>query len=234
MTLVLSLVALLLGPFIYALGQARPNLRQVLDGFVFITIAGIVCVDIIPHAIEAGGFLAFAFLAVGLVFPVILERGFHDSVPQAHDFILLLAAFGLVLHAAIDGIALLPMGGDAPLLEHKLALGVILHRLPIGMAIWWSVRPNFGTGVAVGTFLLLGAATAVAYSLGRPVIEFAETASVAWFQAFVAGSLVHVVAFGISHDHSEALPARSQSAGWGYRIGILLGMFAIFTVPGLG
>lgn len=243
MTLALSVIALILGPFVLVLGQRQPTTRQVLDGFIFITIAGIVCVHIIPEAMQIGGAFAIGFLVLGLVFPVLVERFFHRSLHEAHAFILLLAALGLTLHATIDGIALLPLNetGGLPaglepgvlgsLFGNQLALGVILHRLPVGMAIWWSVRLNFGVPVAVGTFLLIIAATAAAYVLGETSLAFVETRSVSYFQAFVAGSLVHVVAFGGSHDHGEKAHVVASAKDWGYRVGILIGMFLVGTAP---
>lgn len=231
MSFALSIAALIAGPFIYALGQNRPPVRHILDGFVFITIAGIVCVNIVPPAIQSGGLYAVGFLLVGLAFPIVLERQFHKLVPRAHEFVLVLAALGLVVHAAIDGIALLPLDGEPRILHNNLALGVILHRVPIGIAIWWSVRPNLGAPVAIGTFVLLILATGAAYWLGTPIIDIAEAQSIAYFQAFVAGSLVHVIAFGVSHDHDAHIESHPARNTWGYRAGILLGMFLIFTLP---
>lgn len=243
MTFALSVIALILGPFVYSLGQRRPTAREVLDGFIFITIAGIVCVHIIPEAMEVGGLSAIVFLLLGLAFPIAVERYFHRSLHEAHVFILVLAALGLTLHATIDGIALLPLGdssGSAPgidtgvlgtLFGNQLALGVILHRLPVGMAIWWSVRLSFGVPVAVATFALMIAATAAAYFLGESTLPLLETRVVAYFQAFVAGSLVHVVAFGVSHDHGEPSAALASASSWGFRVGILIGMFLIGTAP---
>ncbi len=207
-----------------------------LDGFIVITVVGIVCVDIIPASLVSGGLLAIFFLALGLVFPLLVERTFSHSGHKAHLFVVALALVGLVLHATIDGIALLPQiaeqsASGESLLGSQLALGVILHRLPVGMAVWWSVRAGFGTRAAIATFILIIAATAAAYYFGGPIIEIAETQSLAYFQAFVAGSLVHIVAFGVSHDHSvEPVPAGRE---WGYRVGILIGMFLIFAAPHL-
>ncbi len=237
----LSTGALLLGPFIYAWGRTQPLVKQMLDGFVLVAIAGIVCINIIPTAIDLGGWLALLALAAGLAFPVVIERAFHRTVHHAHVFIVVLAALGLVIHAMIDGIALLPgtNGGlAAPAsslnpetrLGNPLALGVILHRLPVGMLLWWSVRPQFGVGAAVLIFALLIGATGLAYVFGAPVVEVASTRSLALFQAFVAGSLVHVVAFGVSHRHRDGdvfVPADN----WGFRAGILLGMFVVFALP---
>ncbi len=240
MNLLLSTLVLVAGPFVYAIGQKQPNARQVLDGIIFITIAGIVCVHIVPDAIEIGGPLALVFLLLGLAFPTLIERQFERSLREAHVFVLILAALCLALHAAIDGIALLPLGQDAlaggrgvlgDLSDNQLALGVILHRLPVGMAIWWSLRPAFGAPVAMSIFALVIAATAGAYFFGAEVVALAETKSVVYFQAFVAGSLVHVVAFGVTHDHAGHLAAKPPAANWAYRVGILLGMFLVFTMP---
>ena len=137
MNLALSILALLLGPVIYGLSQRNRVARQVLDGFIFITIAGIICVNIIPEALAVGGTLAVIFLVVGIAFPVIMEHGFRGALHEAHVVVLILAALGLIIHATIDGIALLPAQGS------DLAHAVILHRLPVGMAIWWSLRPRW-------------------------------------------------------------------------------------------
>ena len=82
MSFVLSIAALVAGPFIYAMGQGRPSVRHVLDGFVFITIAGVVCADIVPQAIQAGGLFAVGFLLAGLAFPVVLERRIRTLIAQ--------------------------------------------------------------------------------------------------------------------------------------------------------
>jgi hypothetical protein len=227
MFLALSIIALLAGPAIYTYGRRNRIARQILDGFIFITIAGIVTVHIIPEALAGGGDLAIAFLVLGLAFPVILERGLHDSFHAAHGLVLALAALGLVIHAALDGIALLPSDNN------DLAYAVVLHRVPVGMAIWWSLRPNLGLAAAVIAFALIITASAASFVLGAPVVELAETRSIAWLQAFVAGSLIHIVAFGVSHDHDKHVEPVAQFQDWGYRLGILIGLFVVFTSPQL-
>lgn len=245
MAFLLSVIALLLGPFVYVLGRRRPTVHEMLNGLIFITIAGIVCVHIIPEALDAGGLFAFVFLLLGLAFPIVIEHGFTRHLGKAHAFVLGLAGLGLVIHASIDGLALASVSPvqashpshSATLLDElggrELALGVILHRLPVGMAIWWSLRPHFGTGIAVGALLLIVVATAATYFQGADLWSMTEARSVAYFQAFVAGSLVHIAAFGVSHDHDKSAlaPPSQESHPWSYRVGILLGMFLIFAAP---
>ena len=228
MLLALSIVALLAGPAVYTYGRRNRIARQVLDGFIFITIAGIVTVHIIPEALLGGGSLAILFLALGIAFPVILERGLHGSFHAAHGLVLALAALGLVIHAGLDGIALLPSG------DRELAYAVILHRLPVGMAIWWSLRPNLGLTAALIAFAMIIAASVASFALGAPIVDLAEARSVAWLQAFISGSLIHIVAFGVSHDHEKHVEPVAQFQDWGYRLGILIGLFLVFTSPQLG
>ena len=227
MNLALSILALLLGPVIYALSRKNHITREILDGFIFITIAGIICVNIIPEALAIGGTLALLFLVLGLAFPVVVEHGFHSALHEAHLVVLVLAALGLVIHATIDGIALLPAQGN------DLAHAVILHRLPVGMAIWWSLRPTLGTSVAVGAIVVISLATALSYVLGAPMVELAEARSLAMVQAFVSGSLIHIVAFGITHEHDAHIEPVAKSQDWSYRVGILLGLFLVFAAPEL-
>ncbi len=227
MNLILSILALLLGPVIYALSRRNRIARQVLDGFIFITIAGIICVNIIPEALAVGGMLAVVFLMLGIAFPVIVEHGFRSALHEAHVVVLILAALGLIIHATIDGIALLPAQGS------DLAHAVILHRLPVGMAIWWSLRPSLGAPVAVAAIVTISIATALSYILGAPVVEIAEARSLALVQAFVSGSLIHIVAFGINHEHDTHIEPVAKAQDWSYRVGILLGLFLVFTAPQL-
>lgn len=225
MFLPLSIVALLLGPVVYTVGRRNRIVRQILDGFIFITIAGIVTVHIIPEALAGGGNLAIAFLLLGIAFPMLLERGLHESFHAAHGLILALAALGLIIHSVLDGIALLPSQ------NRDLAYAVILHRVPIGMAIWWSLRPNLGLTAAIAAFAMIIVATTASFIIGAPVVEFAEASSIAWLQAFISGSLIHIVAFGVSHDHHGHVEPVAQFQDWGYRLGILLGLFLVFTAP---
>ena len=190
MNFLLSTIALLLGPFIYAMGRRNATTERLLDAFVILAIAWIVGVHIVPEVIAAGGVAAVAVIAIGMAFPFVLRRIFHLASSQMRFTLLSLAATALALHAIIDGIALLPAMGD------PLAIAVILHRLPIGMAIWWTFRPAIGRTAAITAFVILIAATAFSYFLADPVVDMLESRTLAYFQAFVSGSLIDLVVVG--------------------------------------
>ena len=195
MTLILSIAALLLGPVIYAKSRGNPALRRVLNGLILGTIAAIIGLHIIPEALQHGGSLAVVLIVAGIAFPMILERLFSKATDAAHLVIVAIAAAGLLIHAIIDGIALLPESGKG------LAYAIVVHRLPVGMAIWWAVHRNFGKTVTAIVFASIILATAAGYFVGDSIIEMAEAKTLAMLQAFVSGSLIHVVLFGIKHEH---------------------------------
>lgn len=195
MTLTLSIAALLLGPLIYAAARKNRLARRVLDALIVIAIAVIISVDIIPAAIRHGGNLAVALIVTGIVFPMLLERLFREATDTAHLVIVAIAAVGLLIHAVVDGLALLPQNGTG------LAHAIVLHRLPVGMALWWAIQPSFGKIVAIIAFLLISLATAAGYFIGESIVELAEARTLAMLQAFVSGSLIHVVVFGVKHKH---------------------------------
>lgn len=202
MTLILSIAALLLGPLIYAAGRKNKIARKLLDGLIILSIGVIIFVHIIPEALAQGGAIAIAIIILGIAFPMLLERLFRKAADTAHLMIVALAAIGLLIHAVIDGLALLPGNGAVPGTGVELAHAIILHRLPVGMAIWWVVRPGFGTPIAIGAFALIILATSAGYFMGESVVQMTGTRTLALFQAFVSGSLIHIVIFGVKHDAS--------------------------------
>ena len=202
MTLILSIAALLLGPLIYAAGRKNKIARKLLDGLIILSIAVIIFVHIVPQALAQSGAIAIVVIILGIAFPMLLERLFRKAADTAHLMIVALAAIGLLIHAVIDGLALLPGNGGGPGNGLALANAIILHRIPVGMAIWWVVRPGLGTPIAMGVFGLIILATAAGYFLGEPVVQMTGTQTLALFQAFVAGSLIHIVIFGVKHDAS--------------------------------
>lgn len=195
MNLVLSIVALLLGPLIYVAGRNHKTTRRIVDALIIVSIAVIILVHIIPDAYALAGNSALLIFLLGIAFPMLLERLFRKATDAAHLAIVVMAVVGLLLHSVIDGLALLPENGNV------LAYAIVLHQLPVGMAVWWTVRPNFGIPRAVTVFAAIIVATVSGYFVGDVTLQLVGAKNLALFQAFVAGSLIHVVVFGVKHKH---------------------------------
>ena len=81
-----------------------------------------------------------------------------------------------------------------------LALAVILHRLPMGIAVWWLVVPILGRRVAIALLCTLAAATVIGFGIASQVLVSLSIPGIAIFEATIAGMLLHVV---MGHEHSH-------------------------------
>ncbi len=100
--LIQSLVSFLLGPLVAILGGRVPSMLPVIDGFVLISLSGLVMLEVIPHAMEEIGMWA---LESGS--QLVASPSRDPEEPAAH---------------LSDSLALLPSGPDA---VHRLRL----HRI---------------------------------------------------------------------------------------------------------
>jgi uncharacterized membrane protein YraQ (UPF0718 family) len=226
--LLLSLLVLAVGPLLHQLARVTGSMLAVLDGFVFVTIGGLVFLHIVPETYHLTGWPALVALAVGLVGPGLVEHRLQGLARQAHAIALLLAVAGIGLHAFMDGLALGQGGhkhGHAG--EHMLPMAVVLHRLPVGLMVWFLIRPVYGLRLALATLALIGVATVLGFSLGEAAMGGMANDGRGLFQALVAGTLLHVVvhrSYPVDEKYST-LAARRRHAGMGAIGGLALIVF---------
>ena len=169
-------------------------------------MAGLVLIDILPTAVQQGGWICFFFVFLGLVGPSLLERWFQKASEHAHVAALVVGLLGLVLHALLDGVFVRDPEELARLHGHAhaataLPVAIILHRIPVGLTVWWLISRNHGARVATGVLAAIAAATCVGYWLGDPLVESISSGVTAMVQSFMAGSLLHVV---MHRPHQES------------------------------
>jgi uncharacterized membrane protein YraQ (UPF0718 family) len=195
--LFLTLAALAAGPALYAAARSNARVLAFLDGFVLVSIAGLVVLEVVPGTFMEGGAWSLAFLLAGLFGPTLLERVFREAEREAHLAALALAVVGLVVHALGDGVVLAPNGKD-----WALPAAVVVHSVPVGMAVWWLLAPAFGTWPPLLVLLAMGAGTVAGYRYGVSLNAMLSPQAWAWFQSLVAGTILHVI-FGRPHLHGE-------------------------------
>lgn len=202
-------LALWIGPLLVRFIGERRGLLSGLDGFVVTALLGLIGLHLLPEALVHGGWLAVLMTIVGLVLPGLIEGRVDSQRPVVG-----LAVVGFGLHAMLDGAAL-SHGDHGHHHGELLALGVVLHRLPLGLALWWGLRPRFGVRAGL---LALGFVTLVTAAgfFAHPVLEAMPQRPLAAFEALVAGSLLHVV---LGHVPAQLRKARR----WPAAVGALLG-----------
>ncbi len=187
-----SLAAPIMGALLYGWLHDRPGATRLFDGFMFIAVPALVIWQVLPHAWADHGILVLAVLALGIGLPTLIERLSTSLAPHTDNVALLVGLSGLALHAFLEGAALVPAGtGIVP--------AVILHRLLVGLTVWWLLRPQHGFGGASLGIAAILVATGAGYAAGTRL--FAHGGGVELYQAFVGGSLLHVVFHKGRHDH---------------------------------
>ncbi|RMH00868.1 MAG: hypothetical protein D6702_12995 [Planctomycetota bacterium] len=206
--LTLSILALAAGPALFHLARRSRASSAALDGFVRVAVGGLLLVHVMPDAFALAGWGAgLAFLG-GLLVPLGLHRALEGRGGAGLLAELGLAIAALGLHAFLDGAALVEHDQAAGFSTRMLAAAVILHRLPVGVGVWWLVRPRWGRPAAAAVLALLAAATAGGSLFSDSALAGASSGLLAGFQAFVAGALLHVVV-----GHTFQLPGGLAGAG---------------------
>lgn len=193
-----SITGLATGPLVARAAKARPQMLAFIDGFVLVTIGGLVLLDVIPHALEHRDLWAGLFMLLGFTLPNLAERLFRFGVQQTHTAVLLLALVGVAIHSALDGSALAQSAANPSSL---IGYGVVLHQLPVSLMVWWvlSDRPRAVTWFVLS---LMALTTVVGYFAEPTIFAVLPDRAGVWFEAVVGGSLLHVIAHP-AHAHDE-------------------------------
>jgi uncharacterized protein len=198
--LIAVLVAPLAGPILYGLLHERPGAVRLVDGFVYLAVPLLVALQVLPSAWQHRSLLVLAALTAGLLVPTLLERASQVLHRHTDSVALVVGLSGFLLHTLLEGAALAPdeMGVPVP-----FALAVILHQVPVGLVVWWLLRPRYGAVAASAGVASIVLGTLAGYLLGAEMLGGLHGERAEAFQALVSGTLVHVVFHQGRHDHAH-------------------------------
>jgi hypothetical protein len=222
--LILSVLVLIAAPLLARLVGRLPTIKAGLDGFVLLTVVGLITITLLPEALSRGGLIALLIAVLGFTLPWIAEFLFLRSEEMTHRVVMLIAALALVVHAASDG-AILAFASKAAG-GHFLSAGIILHRVGVAIAVWWLLRPVLTTVGGLAVLAALGAMTIVGYFMVYFAGEWYEMPLVGYWQAFAAGSLFHVVMHPLD-DHDTVPTPNTMLA---HRIGTAFGILFVIAL----
>ena len=224
MLLFICILALFIGPMLFNLTAKKNNMLDLFDGFIFVVIGGLVIFHILPESIEQAGLWSIAFTLLGLLGPSLAEKLFHKAAALTHKTTLALGVSGLVLHSITDGSALT---ADPDFTQLTIIIAVIAHRLPVGLTVWWLLRPHFGKVVALSVLGLMAAGTFIGAQLGTQWRPEINPLVIALIESFIAGSVLHVVfhrPYAENHHHHEKSTTHYDG------IGSLLGLVCLGAI----
>jgi zinc transporter ZupT len=198
--LIAVLAAPLAGPILYGLLHDRPGAVRFVDGFVYVAVPVLVALQVLPSAWEHRSILVVAALLAGVLVPTIVERASQVLHHHTDSVALIVGLLGFLLHTLLEGAALVP-GRDG--VAVAFALAVVLHQIPVGLVVWWLLRPRYGVAVASAGVGSIVVGTLTGYALGGEVLGGLHGEGAEIFQALVSGTLVHVVFHQGRHDHTH-------------------------------
>ena len=229
--LIAALAALAAGPLLDAGAGHRRGFVPVLDGLSRTAIPGLVFLAFVPAAVAEREWGILVALLGGFLIPVLAERTSRRATRPTHRLALLAGLSGFVIHAALDGAALATLPSGTP---PSFPLAVVLHRLPVGVAIWWLVAREIDRRAGVAALAALVLATVGGFVFGGAVAGMvSDSGALMLYQAAVGGSLVHVVV----HQHGAATsPKDRRREGWGavLALALLLVVFVFGADTGAG
>lgn len=224
--IILSFIALLLGPLLVHFTQRRKATLQFIDMFVLCSIFGLIALHVLPESIEEAGVTAILAALVGLFGPMLLSFGFKKEADcHLHPSILSLATLGVLAHAILDGATLSTMSNEHGEEAFFLGVAVLLHRLPEGVAIWRITQSFAGGKMAAIALAADIAATSLGFFSGTSLLTYASEQMLVVFQALMSGVLLHVMfhrhhLLPEDHDHHHhhdgyKIPTLRKATFWG-------------------
>ena len=228
--LILSILALFSGVSIYPVIRKHASLLSFFDAFALIALLGLTLLHLIPHSVEHGGIPGIIAVLVGIGVPTIIHRfqhgAHHDSEKhhghRANAILLGIVFIGLIIHTILDGIGL-SMAGTQTEMGQMLGLGVLFHRLPVGIFLSLVLVPQIGlkkTWAVASAFVV---STLVGFILGHFALADASLAMLYVIQGLIAGALLHII------FHNVSIEGQNESQ-WPKGIGAMAGFAALAIV----
>ncbi len=203
--LIASFFSLCVGPLVYQTFGPLRRTDKIVNGIVLVVVGGTILFETVPETYHNIGFTALLLALIGFVGPTLIERSFQKAADTTHKVTILLGICGLLLHAMIDGMAIQSVENKQ---ANGLALAIIIHRLPVGLTIWWLLKPLLGEKYALITLLFMGLFTFAGYAVNSNVANLEASYFVPALQAFIGGSLLHVV---IHKPHADGCMHTSET-----------------------
>ncbi|MCY3699956.1 MAG: hypothetical protein OXH46_10060 [Gemmatimonadetes bacterium] len=190
-----ALLAPVAGVLLYIWLHNRPRTIRAIDSAVVWILLALVAYQVLPHALTERDIAPLIAVPFGVGILYLIEKISRSLARHTDDFAIVLGVLSMAVHALLEGGALTPAAASAP-----LAAAVILHRVAVGLLIWWLIEPRHGVGLAMAGVGAILVATAIGFAAGTEILPDGH-AAIELYQAFVAGSLLHVVFHQGRRDH---------------------------------
>lgn len=244
--LFVATVTVLLGAIITIYYNDKQAKFQVIFGFTAGAVFGFVLILILHHALKEwypfdADYIFIILVWCGFLLIWLLEfithrvqERFGNKEETKNSIIwgVHISLIGLSIHAIVDGFNLSVAAKDT---ENGLilALGVLLHRLPVATVITAALRTRYGILHTLMQLSPLMLAPIVGAVLGERLHQGIFMEFTDYLTAFAAGTLIHVVMDGLRGGCVPSDGKMSNSTRISFVIGLIVTLCALFFIPGL-
>lgn len=244
--LAISSVTVLLGAGLAIVFREKQTEFRLIFGFTAGAVFGFVLMLMVHLVWEENdlmkvNYLMILVMSVGFLLIWMLENlthrirkrfGNQTEVHKKNVWGVNLTLIGLSIHAIVDGFNLSTAAKD-PTDGIVLALGVLLHRLPVATVITTALRHNYGVGRTLLHLIPLIMAPFVGAFMGESLQQGVFMELTGYLTAFAVGTLLHVVMDGLRGGCVPSEEKISSSTKIAFVIGLILTLCAMFFIPGL-
>ena len=178
--LLYALGAPVIGALLYPALHDQPKLTRFFDRSMYVVVPVLVLIQVFGHQIAHDGWKPISILslvgamALGLLIPISIEHISHGIAKKTEILSIVAGFLGLFLHALLEGVSL---NTDQPI----TTLPIAIHRLAVGLMIWWILHPRYGTVIAMAGIAGLLVTTASGFFLSGILAD--EFVGSSYFQA---------------------------------------------------
>ncbi len=244
--LAISSVTVLLGAGLAIVFREKQTEFRLIFGFTAGAVFGFVLMLMVHLVWEESdlmkvNYLMILVMGVGFLLIWTLENlthrirarfGNQTEVHKKNVWGVNLTLIGLSIHAIVDGFNLSTAAKD-PTDGIVLALGVLLHRLPVATVITTALRHNYGVGRTLLHLIPLIMTPFVGAFMGESLQQGVFMELTGYLTAFAVGTLLHVVMDGLRGGCVPSEEKISSSTKIAFVIGLILTLCAMFFIPGL-
>lgn len=238
--LVIASVTVLFGAGIAIVFREKQTEFRIIFGFTAGAVLSFVLYEMV-HLFTEVGYPTVLVMWCGFLFIWLLEYLTHrirkqiNAAADSHEQKILgvnITLIGLSIHSIADGFNLTTAAQEGPA-GIVLALGIILHRLPVATVITTALHRVYGLGRTALWFAPFLIAPFIGAFIGKSLQEGIFKHLTDYLFAFALGTLLHVVMDGLRGGCVASEEKMSITTKIAFVVGLILMLCAFFLIPGL-
>ena len=238
--LVIASVTVLFGAGIAIIFQENHGQFRVIFGFTAGAVLGFV-LYLMVHLFTEVGYPSVLVMWGGFLSIWLLEKLTHrlrkhidnkDGTSKRNVWGVNITLIGLSIHSIADGFNL-SIAAEEGTLGIALAIGILIHRLPVSTVITTALHRVYGIGRTALWFTPFIIAPFIGAYLGERLLHGVFEELVDYLFAFAAGTLLHVVMDGLQGGCVASEEKMSNTTKIAFALGLIITLCAFYFIPGL-